>query len=115
MSELREGLVAYSPTRVSAALLKGKEGWTLSVKRSVLVRDDDVLYAPVLVVLDEHCTTEVSSDTEADEGMMFGRAVRTRWRVWTECPDELHDCAALPIPSAREGTEEVVVDRTVVK
>ncbi|WP_439386547.1 hypothetical protein [Amycolatopsis lexingtonensis] len=52
----------------------------------------------MLDVLESRCRKEISSETVADENMMFGRAVRSEWRLWAECPNESHDCAALPIP-----------------
>jgi hypothetical protein len=99
--------VAYSPTRLSAVIARNGNDQTLSVNRSVIVREDDDLYAPVREALYSKCSTELSSETVQDREMMFGRAVRSKWKLWAECPAKPHDCVALPIPEQEAPVGEV--------
>jgi hypothetical protein len=100
-------IIANSPARLSAVVVQSGEDQYLSVNRSVLVREDDALYAPVREVLVSNCSKEISSNTVRDREMMFWRAVRTKWTVWAECPDEPHDCAAPHIPTQEVAFGEV--------
>jgi hypothetical protein len=114
LSRVGSEVIAYSPARLSAVFIRGNDGDSISVYRSVRVREDDALFAPVRLVLDSNCTEELSSETVIDREMMFGRAVRSVVRVWAVCPAEPHDCARLPIPAARMGMEVITLDRTAV-
>lgn len=98
-------VVAFSETRLSAIMARVEDGRMLSVYRSALVKTHSDLYAPIRALLEEHCTKEVSSVQVSDRNMMFGRAVRSRVMVYDQCPGGPHECAALPVPSARTGTE----------
>ena len=107
---IQTGAIMFSEKRKAGPLLVSERAFlfaevrqergvrSLYVRRSVVVPDDDGWMRPVAQHLAGACHVLGSSAVVDDETVMFGRAQKTTYRLFDECPGTAveHDCRLRP-------------------